>query len=258
MKEKIPSMNELTKQQRDEITQNSQAYIDMAVSDANKLWDKIRDTMKQNKNIVNWDDNKKIEYFYTDNKEFYKEFPIVCRYMITMGQYSPRAFAKYLKLKSLDAKNMPPVEKREKNYVEDQWIRREADYVRLLWKSYRNGNCTEHQSKMVWTQAYESLKEEFGSFRKNYKEIEDRLNEEKIKNQQQLTKEALERIIDNKPSDQVDKREEKGVIVPKQSDEDIIRKKRLKEVLFIKLIEQKKSKVLDELKKNKPLIAPIN
>jgi hypothetical protein len=257
--EQKPETNQKTDQKIDQrtenlIKENAQKYILFAVRDADILWKKITKAVKENPDIKNWDDTKKIEYFYEDNKEFYKEFPIVSRYMITMGQYSSKAFQKYLAFKALDAKNLPAPASREPGYIEDKWVKREADYVMLLWKSYMKGKRDETQAKKVWQHAYDSLKKEFTDFRNTYKQTELKIKEENKLNQTELVKEVLNRISNSDKEDatkniKVDTAPEHGVIAPKQTELELAKKRQLRDLLLMRVVEQRKYKVLDEIKK---------
>ena len=66
----------------------------------------------------------------------------------------------------------PPPDKREKNYMEDQWIRRQADYVRFLWEAYQKGHFNNAEAKFIWEDSYTKLKGEFDDFRNIYKQVE--------------------------------------------------------------------------------------
>jgi hypothetical protein len=252
-------MPDMDKKTENLIYENSQKYIELAIRDAEVLWKKIVNTVKENPDIKNWDDNRKIEYFYKDNKDFYNEFPIVSRYMITMGQYSSKAFRKYLALKALDAKNIPAPENRENGYIEDKWIRREADYVTFLWKAYMKGKRDEKQVKMVWEHAYTSLKKEFTDFRDTYKQTELKIKEEKKINEKELVKEVLSRISNkNLVSEEIkiDTQMEHGVIPPKKNDVEIEKKKQIRDLLYMRVVEQRKYKVLNEIKKTVKIYDP--
>jgi len=159
------------------------------------LWNKVRKVVISNPDFIKWPDNDKIELFMKDHKTFQNEFPIVCRYMICMGQYKEKAFYKYL-VKVKNVKLKAP-EKRAKGYMEDQWVDRQADYVRYLWEEYQHldrKRFTMKESAAVWRQARNSIKEEFDTFREGHKKAEDKLAEEKKKNAVEKTKELIDRI----------------------------------------------------------------
>ena len=237
---------------------NSRKYIEFAVRDANTLWKKIVSAVKKNPDIENWDDGRKIDYFYEDNKEFYKEFPIVCRYMVTMGQYSSRAFSKYLSFKAMDMKNMPPPHKRKPGYIEDKWVQREATYIKELWKSYKKGQYAESEAKLVWKHAYESLKKEFDGFRDTYKQTELKIKEENAYNNKELIKETLMRILNKDHQDGqkpiIDTNPDNGVIQPKPGHGklDINKKQQLRDQLLQNVLKQREEKVMEENKSEVP------
>lgn len=223
------------------IYENSQKYIELAIRDADKLWVNVRETFAKNPRMRDWSDDRKIEHFYATNTDFYKEFPIVSRYMITMGQYSTRAFQKYLTNKALDAKNMPA--EREKGHVEDKWIRREADYIMYLWKDFTRGKRNEAQAKMVWQHAYDSLKTEFKDFRDTYRQTELKVREETKLNQKELTKEILRRISSSPVEQKLDPSCEIAP-APKPDDSTLIQ---VRDALKQRLCVQRKAKMLQEL-----------
>ena len=166
--------------------------IEKAILDANKLWDDIKQKVNDNDDFCKLEDNKKVEYYQnTEFKQFYTTYPIVCRYMICMGQFSTKAFRRFL-VKSMNMAKQPI--KREKGYNEDQWIQRQADYIRYLWESYQNSHFNRKDSDNIWKHAYEMLKKEFSDFRKMHEEISSKLKEEKKLNKKELIKEIVGRI----------------------------------------------------------------
>lgn len=179
----------------DKMGQTKKEYIDTAVREARILWDKVKRLVKEQPGFTELPDDQKIELFMKDHKTFQSEFPIVCRYMICMGQYKHKAFVKYLtKIKTFKTKSP---EKRGKGYMEEIWIDRQADYVKYLWEEcQRDANCrfTQHEARKVWRTARNSIKKEFDGFRKGHEKAEKKINTEKKKNKKELVQELIDRI----------------------------------------------------------------
>ena len=202
----------------------------------NKLWKQIKDTVKSNPKFKEFQDKNKLEYFRADYKEFMEEFPIVTRYMICMGQYSAKAFDRFLN--KLRTAVHPPPDKREKGYMEDQWIRRQADYVRYLWEAYQKGRYNNEEAKWVWQDTYKKLKGEFDDFRDKYKEIEQSVKDEKKNNDARNARDLLERLATGHQS------------LPENDQAKLLL------LLKDKLYKRRFSNVMDELAKNKPALLP--
>lgn len=139
-------------------------------------------------------DKDKLEYFREklDCKEFMAEYPIVSRYMIVHGQYSNKAFRRMLE--KIRKVVHPPPDKREKGYMEDQYVRRQADYVRYLWEAYQKGHYNTGEAQAVWESTYKRLKGEFDDFRNKYKDIEESVKLEKKQLAASNAKDLLDRL----------------------------------------------------------------
>lgn len=151
--------------------------IDDLVAKLDAMWVAVKKHIKANPEFKDLEDKKKLDFFRPTFGKEMEENPIVTRYMICLGQYRSKAFRKMLE----KTKNMvhPPPEKREKGYMEDQWICRQADYVQFLWEEYQRGHYNNAERKWVYKEAYERLKGEFNDFRDMHKEVEKRIEEEK-------------------------------------------------------------------------------
>lgn len=158
-------------------TASQELSIDDLVKKLDTMWSAVKKHVKANPDFKDIEDKKKLDLFRTTFKTEMEEHPIVTRYMICLGQYRSKAFRKMLD----KTKRMvhPPPEKREKGYMEDQWIRRQADYVQYLWEEYQRGHYNSAERKWVWQEAYNRLKGEFDDFRDMHKEVEKRIEEEK-------------------------------------------------------------------------------
>lgn len=164
------------------------------INKANFMWKEVKDVVKKDATFKTLEDKKKIDFFRKNMgyASFMDDHPIITRYMICMGQYKTSAFKRYLdKVKKTVH---PPVDKREKGYMEDQWIRRQADYVQYLWESYQRGHYNNAEKKWVWQNAYQNLRGEFDDFRDMHKDIEARVEEEKSVLAAQNARELLERL----------------------------------------------------------------
>ena len=179
--------------------------IDALINQANNMWRVIKQLIKEKPEFKEWPDKKKLKFFRDELHygEFMNEFPVMTRYMICMGQYSSKAFKRFLiKVKSV---KHPPPDQREKGYMEDQWIRRQADYVQYLWEAYQKSHYNNAERKWVWQEAYKNLKGEFNDFRDKYKTIEVYTKEEKQKLQADNAKDLLLRLTTGKQQlDQTD------------------------------------------------------
>ena len=149
------------------------------ISKADNLWRTLKDYVKANPRFKKYQDKKKLEIFREKLGfgAFMEEFPIVARYMICMGQYKTSAFKRFLD-KMKRTKHPPPAE-RSKGYMEDQWIRWQADYVQYLWEEYQKRHYNNAERQWVWQETYKRLRGEFDDFRKMHDDIEERIKEEK-------------------------------------------------------------------------------
>jgi hypothetical protein len=208
--------------------------IDEIVKIANNLWNDIKKRIKENPDFIKLTDAEKLSiYQNTDFKEFYNEMPIVGRYMICMGQYSAKALKRYLN-KCKDVKHDPTVS-RKPGYVEDQWVQRQADYVRYLWEAYQKHHYDKKDSNAIWKHAYETLKKEFSDFKTLHKDIEEKLQVENKSNKESLVKEML------------------GRIASKEQSLDDETTKELLRLLQDKVYRQRKSIIMNDIRTNVPL-----
>jgi len=201
-------------------------YIEKALADGQKLWNAVKEASKD-PNFAGLPDSKKIDAFASFH-QFNTEFPIVSRYLICMGQYSGKAFKRQL----LKVKNTKHPEVPEKGYMEDQWVCRQADYVRYLWESYQRGHFNNAEAKAIWDEAYKNLKKEFTDFREMHGKVEKKLEREKAANKSALVSELMERLASGKQS--LDDGQMKELI----------------EVLSIQLAYQRKEKLVSQIKAN--------
>lgn len=184
-------------------------YVKIALLEAEEIWFNVQVLIISEK-YKKMTDNERIELIEKDFKEFYKNFPIVSRYMICMGQYKNVAFRKMLikyrdeeeKEADLKGKGRPisQIKKdEEKNKNEKTFIKRQADYVRFLWEEYNEGMAFSTQdSDAVWKQAFDTLTNEFDQFRKMHEDAENKIKADSIKYKKELLFEMGDRIISGK------------------------------------------------------------
>ena len=172
--------NTIPDEKTDNSTQDAKT-ANQLVEMAEEMYKTLKDLIKERPEFVEWEDKRKLDHFRErlDYKEFMTEYPVVTRYMICMGQYSSKAYRRMLD--KIRMTMHPPAEKREKGYMEDQYVRRNADYIRYLWEAYKKNHYNTAEAKYVWEEAYKTLKSEFDDFRDKYKELENTTKEEKEK-----------------------------------------------------------------------------
>jgi hypothetical protein len=105
--------------------------------------------------------------------------------MICLGQYKMKAFKKMLTNNENSS---------DKN--EEQWIKRQADYVRFLWEEYNT--VDKKESDKIWLQTYETLSNEFKEFKELHEKMEKKVKEDDLKHKKELLYEMSERIITGK------------------------------------------------------------
>jgi len=170
--------------------------IETLIELANEIWSVVKDLAKNRPEFVEYPDQKKMDFFRDSfhYKEFMDEFPIVCRYMICMGQYSKKAFKRFLEKIRICTANAPPPTERKKGYMEEQWIMRQADYIRYLWEAYQKGHWDSTEARLVWEDAYKRLKGEFDDFKNKHEDIKKAREEEKKQLDASNARELIERL----------------------------------------------------------------
>lgn len=185
-------------------------YVKIAMLEAEEIWFNVQVLIISEK-YKKMTDEERINLIEKDFKEFYKNFPIVSRYMICMGQYKNVAFRKILikyrdeEEKAADLKGKGrPISKmskdEEKNKNEKVFIKRQADYVRFLWEEYNEVAFSTQDSDAIWQQAFDTLTNEFDQFRKMHEEAERKVKADALKHKKELLFEMGERIISGKQS----------------------------------------------------------
>lgn len=171
--------------------------MDASIVEANKLWDDIKKRISDDPTFAKKPDNEKVEIYQKSKfKDFYTNFPIVCRYMICMGQFSNKAFKRFL----LKCKSMHSQKSRGDTNAEDTWIQRQADYVRYLWESYQPQHFNTTDAQNIWQHAYKTLTQEFKDFKDMHKDAEKKLQVDEKSNKSELVKELIKRISNDEQS----------------------------------------------------------
>lgn len=185
-------VQEQVKQATKEAEEKYQAMVEQLIQVAGNMWDLIKKKIKEDPGFMDWSDTKKIDHFRDTLKfkDFMNEFPVMTRYMICMGQYSSKAFRRYLdKVRRTNTNEV--LKKGEK---EDNWIRRQADYVQYLWEAYQKRHYNTAERNMVWQEAYNNLRGEMDDFRDKYKAVEESTKEEKEVLKASNAKDLLQRL----------------------------------------------------------------
>lgn len=206
-------------------------YIKVALLEAEQIWLNTQ-VLIRSKRYSTMTDDEKTRLFQKDFGEFYKNFPIVSKYMICMKQYKRKAFKKMLLKCEEDGKKEYTVETKPSN--EDQYIIRQADYIRFLWEEYQ-GTYDPKESDKVWVQARDLLKKEFDDFKRLHEEMERKVKEDQKKHKKELLYEMSDRIINGSQA----LKQEDGAKMLND----------LKSLLY----KQRSKKVINELKQRPPI-----
>jgi hypothetical protein len=162
---------------------------EQALRIATELWEDIKRRVRETPEFASLKDQEKIDVYQNSKyKDFYVSQPIVCRYMICMGQYSGKAFKRFL-MKCESMVGVPA-----SSDTEDQWVMRQSDYVRYLWESYQKQHFSQAEAQAIWQHAYNTLKKEFTDFKKLHEEIEEKLKREEKNSKVELVRELINRV----------------------------------------------------------------
>jgi len=191
-------------------------YVKIALLEAEEIWFNVQVLIISEK-YKKMSDDERVSLIEKDFKEFYKNFPIVSRYMICMGQYKNVAFRKMLiKYRDEEEKTTSDLKGKgrpisqmskdeEKNKNERVFIKRQADYVRFLWEEYNEVAFSVQDSDAIWQQAFDTLTSEFDQFRKMHEDAEIKVKADALKYKKELLFEMGERIISGKQELDVEK-----------------------------------------------------
>ena len=171
--------------------------MEASIQEANRLWSDLKKRIIDDPEFAEKPDSEKVDlYQKSEFKDFYTNFPIVCRYMICMGQFSNKAFKRFL----LKCKAMESRKGKGSDAAEDALIQRQSDYVRYLWESYQRQHFSTTEAQNVWQHAYQTLIQEFKDFKEMHKEAEEKLKTEQTYNKSAMVKELLKRISNEEQS----------------------------------------------------------
>lgn len=174
-------------------------YVKVALIEAEQIWLNVQILMKSEQ-YKNMTDDEKISLIQRDFAEFYKNFPIVSRYMICLGEYRSVAFKKMLikcnetKAPSGKGKEIQTKES-QKDLNEKLWVERQADYVRFLWEELQGINFNQDDSNSVWQQTHDSLSAEFLQFKTMHADAEAKIKTDSLAHKKELLYELSERIV---------------------------------------------------------------
>jgi hypothetical protein len=190
------------------ITQEKVLSKEQIIAKAAAMWKDLKAYVEKNAAFKKYSDKEKLEFFRKklNYDIFMTEYPIVSRYMICLGQYSAKAFGRFLdKVRN----NIVPAGS-EKGKAEDEWVRRQADYVQYLWEAYQKSHINTAARAAVWEDAYKSLKGEFNDFRTMHEKIEERVVSERKELNGRNAKELINRIVTSDQS--VDSEDEEAIL----------------------------------------------
>jgi len=191
------SLTELSEDTKESINKQikdqTNEAIHVLMEQASQMWKVVKEHVKEHPEFMDIKDMEKLQYFRKEKNydEFMDEFPVMTRYMICMGQYSGKAFKRFLS-KLFNIRKQYMAETQEVKH--DQWLRLQADYVQYLWEAYQKGHYNTAERKFVWQDAYKNLKGEFDDFQDKYKAIEKYTKEEKEKLKADNARDLIKRL----------------------------------------------------------------
>jgi hypothetical protein len=173
-------------------------YVKVALTEAEQIWANTQILMRT-PDYKTMTDPEKVSLIQKDFAEFYKNFPIVSRYMICYGQYRVKAFKKML-IKCNETKK-PAGQENTKDMNEKLWVDRQADYVRFLWEEVQDGNTFDKKdSDDIWQQTHKLLTEEFQQFKDLHDMAEKKIKTDAVKHKKELLYEMSSRIVNGQQS----------------------------------------------------------
>ena len=130
--------------------------INATLKTADELWAAYREK-RNDATFIKKNVTEKIGHFQSlGYSDFITKYAVPTRYMVMYDEYSHNAFHKYLiRLKTVGYKS------------KDEWIERQADYVKLLWRAYNPRGSTKDAAE-AHRGAYESIKTEMEGFENDY------------------------------------------------------------------------------------------
>ena len=152
------------------------------LKDAEVIWSDFNNRLKNDKDFVKLNPDERLEFYQKNNSNFTMNFPIVLRYMIQLGQFSKKAFSRFIK------KLLNNPYRSELEYCE-----RQADYVKYLFMELSpSHNMKEAQE--IWKKSYDMLAKEVEIFKQAEETVKEKM--EKNNNQNNLEKrEELKKLL---------------------------------------------------------------
>ena len=189
---------EINRMQTYETFLQKEQNITYTILYAEKIWTKIKSLKILDTDYNKKTDDEKINEFKKNEETFYKDFPIVARYMVCLDTYNRHAYKKFL-LKLI--KNNEIIQeagaqgKSKEGESEEKWIELQADYVKYLYQERAKGkHLNNAELKYVWNQTRDLLKKEFGDFRDLYDKKIKEINEEKKRHSADVAKDLVGRL----------------------------------------------------------------
>jgi hypothetical protein len=176
---------------------SNEEVIKRAIVVAGKMWIDVK-RFNRDEKFAKYSDKDKVaavENLSPEYADFIKTYPIVAKYMIAGGRYSKDAFRKFVD-RLINYKYLPKNEQPQ-GYMHDQWLRRQADYIRFMWCDYnrrRHVQPAEHQK--IWEEAYASFKGEFDKMQKLQTEAEELVAAEKKARSHELLGELSKKLTE--------------------------------------------------------------
>lgn len=144
-------------------------HLKPVVETAKRLWREYRTKKKEDAEWAAKKPSEKISTFHEGGyQEFITKHSVVVRCMMMNDEFNEDAFIKYLlrlKTKGYSSK--------------EEWIERQADYTKYLWRAYNRHGST-REANEYWQQSRERIKNEMQSFEKDYEKAKDRAETKKV------------------------------------------------------------------------------
>lgn len=170
------------------------ASFDSTMTMAFKMWDSVKARARDDPSFIDMKDTIKIDlYEKSEFKDFYTSFPLVSRYMICMGQFTEKAFTRFLKKRAV---LMPA----NQQLSEDDWLKSQAFYIRYLWESYQKKHFNMSDAQKIYDNAYETLTKETADFKAMHDNIEKKLETDEKRSKSEMVKEVLGRLVNQEQS----------------------------------------------------------
>ncbi len=192
-----PESNE-KKENVEELKNSNVENEHAALLEAEKMWFQYQLLTIMEPEFLHASNEHKMEFFDEQFKNFVAQFPIVSKLMICNGDYKQKAFKKYLR--KMSHNEVSTTQKRkEKGFMENQWIERQADYAVYLYEESAEGkkNRNREVSKNIWLNAFNLIKKDFDDFKEKHKSVQQKLQDIDVKNKHSLLSEAVNRAMNS-------------------------------------------------------------